>query len=147
MNPTVKEYSTICPYLMVDNVERQIEFLKTIFDASVKEDLKTPDGVTQHGEVRIGDTVVMLGRGSTTYPSQPSMNYVFVSNVDCVYAEAISIGAYKVLEPSDRFYGLREAGFKDFHGNTWWIAQHIKEVSLEDMEKGFAESRSNLIHT
>lgn len=139
MNPTPKEYSTICPYLMVDDIEKQMEFLKTIFDASVKENLKTPDGITQHGELRIGDTVIMLGRGSKDFPSQPAMNYVFVTNVDTVFAEALSMGASKVLEPADRFYGIREAGFKDFHGNTWWIAQHIKDVSLEEMEKGFAE--------
>ncbi|MBC7923788.1 MAG: VOC family protein [Ferruginibacter sp.] len=138
-NSTPKNYSTVCPYLMVDSIENQTEFLKTIFSATVKEALKTPDGTTQHGEVSIGDTVIMMGRGSKNFPSQPSMNYVFVHDADEIYRRALSHGATTVLEPADRFYGVREAGFKDFHGNTWWIAQPIKDVSLEEMEKGFAE--------
>ena len=79
----------------------------------------------------------MIGRGSKEYPSQPSMNYVYVANVDEVYNKALQNGATKIFEPVDRFYGIRESGVKDLHGNTWWVSQHIKDVSTEDMEKGF----------
>lgn len=139
MTPT--GYSTVCPYLMVKEIEPQMEFLKTVFDAIVKEELKTPDGIIQHGELRIGETVIMFGRGSAEFPSQTSMNYVFVKSADEIYAKAITAGAKKVVEPVDRFYGIREAGFTDFNGNTWWIAQPIKPVSVEEMEKGFAEAK------
>ncbi|MFN0274993.1 MAG: VOC family protein [Chitinophagales bacterium] len=143
MNSTPENYSTVCPFLMVEDIEKQMDFLTNVFNGTVKENLKTPDGITQHGEVRVGDTVIMMGRGSKDFPSQPSMNYMYVSNVDETYKKALLNGATKVMEPADRFYGVRECGVKDFHGNTWWIAQHIKNVSVEEMEKGMAEAKKN----
>jgi hypothetical protein len=58
-----------------------------------------------------------------------------------VYKEGVAQGASTVTEPINRFYVIREAGFKDFHGNTWWIAHHINEVSIAELEKGFLEVR------
>ncbi len=140
---TPENYNTVCPYLMVDSIEKQIEFLRTVFGADIKENLKNADGVTMHGEVKIGDTVIMMGRGSAGFPSQPSMNYVFVSDADLIYNKAMELGSTPVSEPTDQFYGIRDGGFKDFYGNTWFIAQHLKEVSVEDMEKGFADKKIN----
>ena len=142
-NPTPENYSTVCPYLMVDSIEKQIEFLQAVFGADLKENLKNADGVTMHGEVKIGDTVIMMGRGSEGISSQPSMNYVYVSDADMIYNKAIELGSISISEPTDQFYGIRDGGFKDFHGNTWFIAQHLKVVSTEEMEKGFADKKVN----
>jgi PhnB protein len=38
------------------------------------------------------------------------------------------------MEPGDRFYGFREGGFRDPEGHQWWIAQVVKEMSVEEME-------------
>jgi PhnB protein len=139
---TPQNYSTVCPYLMVDSIELQMDFLKSAFDGIVKEALKNAEGIIMHGEVIIGDTVIMMGRGSAEFPSQASMNYVFVSDVNKVYKTAIELGAISMFEPTDRFYGIREGGFKDMHSNTWFIAQPFKVVSVEDMEKGFADKKA-----
>lgn len=140
---TPENYNTVCPYLMVDSIEKQIEFLQTVFGADMKENLKNADGVTMHGEVKVGDTVIMMGRGSAGFPSQPSMNYVFVNDADLTYNKAMELGSTSVSEPTDQFYGIRDGGFKDLHGNTWFVAQHLKDVSVEEMEKGFAYKKIN----
>jgi len=70
------------------------------------------------------------------------MNYVYVQDVNLVYKKAIQSGAISIYEPADRFYGVREAGFKDMHNNTWYAAQYVKDVSIEDMEKGFAKKKA-----
>jgi len=132
-------YSKVCPYLLVDDISREIEFLQNVFDAAIKEELKTPDGVIQHGEVTIGEVVLMLGVGSEQLAKQPGMNYVFVQNADETFNKAMQNKAINIEAPTDRFYGIREAGFKDPDGNTWWIGHPIEEVSKEDMEKAFAE--------
>ncbi len=138
---TPKNYSTVCPYLMVDSIEKQIEFLQTVFPATIKEALKNAEGIIMHGEVKIGDTVIMMGRGSADFPSQSSMNYVYVDDAHRIFNKALEHGAGSVFAPADRFYGLIEAGFKDMHNNTWFIAQHLKDVSTKDMEKGFADKK------
>lgn len=141
-NPAPKDYSTVCPYLMVGSIELQLHFMQIVFNAVIKECLKNEEGIIMHGEVKIGDTVIMMGRGSEGFPSMPGMNYVYVNNADQVYNKAIELGAETISSPSDKFYGLREGGFKDTHGNIWFVAQFIKDVSVEDMEKGFADKKS-----
>ena len=138
-NPAPLDYGTICPFIAVDDIDRQIDFLQSVFNAEVKGNLKNAEGHSVHAEVIIGSSVIMLGRGSTSLPSQPSMNYVFVADVNSVFKKALELGAVSIYEPDDKFYGIREAGFKDFHNNTWFVAQYLKEVSVEEIEKTFAE--------
>ena len=138
-NPAPQDYHSICPFIMVDDIDRQIDFLQSVFSAEVKGNLKNAEGVSVHAEVIIGNSIIMLGRGSSGLPAQPSMNYVYVTEVNTVYKKALELGAVSLYEPDDKFYGIREAGFKDLHNNTWFIAQYLKEVSAEEIEKTFAE--------
>ena len=137
--PAPQDYGTISPFIIVDDIDRQIDFLQAVFNAEVKGNLKNAEGLSVHAEVIIGNSVIMLGRGSSSLPSQPSMNYVFVADATSVYKKALELGAVSIYEPDDKFYGIREAGFKDFHNNTWFIAQYLKEVSVKEIEKTFAE--------
>jgi len=132
------EYSTVCPYLSIRDMDVQIEFLVKVFGASIKEQLRMPDGTTHHAEVKIGDTVLMLGKLSNEKPPQPSANYVFVKDADNTYQLAMQNGAAEISKPDDKFYGIREAGFKDLESNTWWIGQQIRDVSIKEMEEGLA---------
>ena len=132
-------YPTVVPYLLVNNVEKEMEFLKYVFQAEPLEELKQPDGNIMHGEVRIGTAVIMLGRAKDNFPSRESMNYVYVDNADEVYVRALKFGATSIMEPGDRFYGNREGGFTDPSGNQWWIAQLLEVVPKEEMEKRLTE--------
>jgi PhnB protein len=59
VKPIPEGYHSVTPYLIVEGVERLIEFLKRAFDA--KEILRTTGGAGGiHAEVRIGDSVVMM---------------------------------------------------------------------------------------
>src|ERR1700729_2097591 len=132
-------YNTVCPYLLLKDVDAQIDFLVKVFGASIKEQLRMPDGKTQHAEVKIGDTVIMLGRLVNGNPSRPSTNYVFVKDADNIFNAALLNGATEISKPDDKFYGIREAGVNDLEGNTWWIGQHIKEVTAKELEEGLAK--------
>ena len=46
--------------------------------------------------------------------------YVYVPNVDTVYARAMELGARSISELKDKPYNERQAGFVDVGGNTWW---------------------------
>jgi len=133
-NPTPEGYSTVCPYLMVPDVKKEIDFLQRVFDAEVKEQLPTANGSIGHGEVRIGDCTIMIGRAQAGYPCE-AMTYIFVNDAEAIFNKAIQSGAAPVMELGDRFYGYREGGFKDEFGNQWWIAQVIRKVSQEEMER------------
>lgn len=124
---------------MVESVEKELDFLKNVFLAEIIEQLHQPEGEVMHGEARIGDSVIMMGRSRKDWPPGEAANYVFVENVDDVFDRAIKYGAAPIMKPADQFYGNREAGFKDIQGNQWWIAAQIEKVSVEEMEKRLAE--------
>jgi PhnB protein len=50
--------------------------------------------------------------------------YVYVEEVDAVFARAVELGG-KVLAPvEDKPYQERQGGFLDAAGNTWWVATY-----------------------
>jgi PhnB protein len=133
-NPAPAGYSRVCPYLMVDNIEALLIFLKEVLHAEITEKLTSADGTVPHAEVHLGDSVIMIGKEQTGYPKE-SMTYVFVVDADATFKKALQHGATSIMEPGDRFYGYREGGFKDPSGNQWWVAEVVENVSKEEMER------------
>lgn len=138
-DPAPEGYPTVVPYLMVNSVEKEMEFLKYVFHAEPLEELKQEDGSIMHSEVRIGSAIIMMGKAKDNFPTRESMNYVYVENADEVYVRALKFGATSIMEPGDRFYGNREGGFTDPSGNQWWIAQTLEILPKEEMEKRLSE--------
>ena len=89
----------------------------------------SPDGVVHHAVVRVGDSVVEMGEAHDKYEPMPAMFYVYVPNMDNVYKQALAAGATSFQEPTDQFYGDRNAGVQDPFGNKWYIATHIKDMA------------------
>lgn len=110
------------PYLILKGTGEFRQFMAKTFDA--KEQLIAPadDGSVLHGELRIGDAVVMFAEAGETFGVMNAGMFIYVDNADDTYARALAAGAVTVKgqEPSDRDYG-RTCGVKDPFGNTWWI--------------------------
>jgi len=123
---------------MVDGVAALIDFLKEAFEAVETERLPGPDGSVGHAEVRIGDSVVMMGGGSH-FGSMPAAIYLYVSDVDATYKKALDAGATSLMEPEDQFYGDRSGGVKDAFGNMWFIATRRENVSPEELSRRAAD--------
>lgn len=115
-------YSSLSPYLVVDDPQRVIDFLAATFDGTELRRFEGPDGSVVHAEVRIDDSVVMLGGSSDDYPAFASMVHVYVHDVDAAYERALDAGGTAVREP------IREEGDPDRRGmvegpegNQWAI--------------------------
>ena len=132
-------YSSVCPYLMVENVEMELKFLSEVFNAEIVEELKIPDGSIIHGEVRINEVTILLGKSRPEHASITSMNYIFSDDVDKSYKLALKKGAKSLMKPSNQIYGFRECGVEDPQGNQWWIAKRIEIVSDEEIQKRMNE--------
>lgn len=135
VNPIPQGYHHVTPYLVVPGVARLIDFLKQAFGAQEKERHARPDGTIMHAEVKIGDSVVMMGEPMGEFRAMASMLYLYVDDVDAVYKRALLAGATSVREPTDQFYGDRNGGVKDAAGNLWWIATHVEDVAPEELAK------------
>jgi PhnB protein len=128
-------YHTVTPYLVVRNVSDLIDFLKQVFEVEELERFHRPDGSITHAEVRIGDSVVMMGEASGDFAPVPVMLHVYLEDSDAAYRRALAAGATSLQEPADQFYGDRTAGVKDAFGNQWWLATHVEDVSPEEMRR------------
>ena len=140
VKPVPEGYHSITPYLTVPGLAKTIEFMKQAFGAEVRELMHGPGGSIMHGEVKIGDSIVMMGepRPDSPYAARPCNLYLYVPNVDEVYARAIQAGGKSLREPTDEFYGDRSSGVEDPSGNYWWVGTHIEDVSMEEINRRFA---------
>lgn len=135
VKPIPEGYHTVTPYLVVPGVAKLIDFLEQAFGAQEKERHARPDGAIMHAEVKIGDSIVMMGEPMGEFKAIPAALYLYVEDVDAVYKRALEAGATSVMEPADQFYGDRNGGVKDPAGNLWWIATHIEDVSPEELAR------------
>ena len=135
VKPIPDGYHSVTPYLTVPGVAKLLDFLKQAFEAQELHRMPRPDGTIMHAEVRIGDSLVMMGEPMGS--SQPMFGslYLYVHDVDAVYQRALQAGATSTSEPADQFYGDRSAGIKDPVGNQWWIATHKEDVPLEEIAR------------
>lgn len=129
---------TVTPYLVVEGIPKLMDFLKQAFGAQEVFRMTRPDGGVMHAEVKIGDSMIMMGQAMGEWKAKPCSLYLYVEDVDAVYQRAIQAGGTSVREPSDQFYGDRTGGVIDPCGNYWGIATHVEDVSQDEVEKRFA---------
>jgi PhnB protein len=141
-------YPRISPHLSIAGAAAAIDFYKRVLGASERMRMAMPDGKIAHAELAIDGSVLMIGDelpdgrdpGPTTLGGSPVALFVYVENVDEVFARALDAGASSVQEPEDHFYGNRVAMFDDRFGHRWNIATHIEDVTPEEMERRAAEA-------
>lgn len=146
VKPVPDGYHTAIPYLVVRGASDAIAYYTSAFGATERYRMPGPGGAVMHAEIQIGDSVVMLcdenpGMGSV---SPATLNgttvsvFLYVPDVDAVFAQAVAAGATAVMPPTDMFWGDRFGKLKDPFGHEWGIATHIEDVSPEEMEKRMA---------
>ena len=76
----------------------------------------------------------MSGQRNRDRPSTVrSSVYVFVDDLDAHYQRALTRGAEIVEPPAEQPFGDRIYLAKDPEGHEWYFAQHIHDVSIEDL--------------
>src|SRR5215204_2846674 len=107
--PVPEGYSTLMPYLAVDDASAAIDFYQRAFGAKERGRMAGPDGSIMHAELEIGDSVLMLSdpfpQASTKTPKElggTSVNIMtYVEDTDAAYKQAIDTGATSLMEPDE----------------------------------------------
>lgn len=120
------DYSTVSPYLVVNGAAATIQFLETVFGAQLLRSFPSASGGIMHAEVRIGDSIVMLGDAAPGWPPVAAHVHVYVQDVDATYARALAAGAEPVQEPIKKEDEDKRGGVRDASGTTWWIATKVE---------------------
>ncbi len=137
----------VTPSITVTPCADAIEFYKAAFGAEeVGPRMTGPDGVVAHAEVRIGDSVIMLGDEWPDGPTQSpnSLNgstatlFIYTDDVDTLWERAIEAGAEEVFPLELQFYGDKAGRVRDPFGHTWGLGQQVEVVSDEEMQRRMA---------
>jgi PhnB protein len=124
VDPVPRGFRMVTPYLVAEDGNALIDFVLKAFGAEEALRIPTPTGV--HGEVRIGDSMMMIGGGAAgkkfSSTLHPNALHVYVKDADATYKSALAAGATSVDEPRDQDYGERSATVKDAAGSFWYIA-------------------------
>lgn len=100
-----------------------------------------------HAEIRIGDSVVMLGdempeqggRGPKSYGGTPVTLFIYRDNVDAAWKKAVDAGAKVVMPLADQFWGDRGGCIEDPFGHRWWLSQHVKDMNQKELQQAAEE--------
>ena len=116
-------YPSLSPYLIASDAEALIAFIETAFDGKLLRRFDRDDGSLMHAEIKVDDSVVMIGGGATDVQASAPHLHLYVANAAAVFARAVAAGATVVQQPARRSEGddLR-GGVRDPSGTTWWIA-------------------------
>lgn len=127
VKPIPDGYPVITPYLVVKGAAEFIEFMKDALGATEIRRFPGPGGRIMHAEVRLGDSVIMLGDASGESRPWTAMLHVYTEDCDAAYERALRAGCTSVREPSDNPDGDRRGGVDDRWGNQWWFATHVAD--------------------
>ena len=123
--PVPRGFRMVTPYLVAENGPALLDFAVQAFGAEEIMRAETPTGGV-HGEVRIGDSMLMMGGGipGKKFPGSlhPNALHVYVEDADAACQRAVKAGATLIDEPRDQEYGERSGTVKDLGGNYWYIA-------------------------
>lgn len=139
-------YSRITPYLLYEDAAAAIQFLTNAFGFSERMRMPNDQGGVAHAELEFAGEVLMLGTPGTDFRSpkrsgvdSPAFVHLYVDDLDDHYTRAKEAGAEITREPEDQFYGDRTYGAKDPEGMSWYFAQHVRDVSEEEMKAAMSE--------
>ena len=133
-------FHTVQVFHMVPDVGVYMDFLLAAFDGTEIERVSAPDGTVMHGEVRIGDSVVMIGSACNGGEPTKAILYLYVPDADAAYERAMAAGAVSHEVPTDQFYGDRVGTVYDAHGNMWCLATRRETLSEAEIEQRMAQA-------
>jgi len=135
VKPIPDGFHSIVPYLTVDDAQSLISFIQQAFDGKLTYRMNDDEGNVRHAEMKIGDSMIMIGQARDEWHPKPGMFVLYVPDCDAVYKKALSAGAKVVREVATQAYGDRSGGVEDKQGNQWWISTHVEDVSPEETER------------
>jgi len=140
--PIPPGFHTITPSIVVKDGNAAIALYKKAFGAEEVMCLRSPAGGVMHAELKIGDSVFMLGDEfpdmgmKAPLPDHHSGGlHIYVPDADRAFQRAVEAGCKVVMPPADMFWGDRYAKVRDPFGHQWGLATHIEDVSPEECER------------
>ena len=139
--------ASVIPYLVVKGAADALEFYKRAFGMEEVMRLASPEGDSVvHAELRYGNAAIYLAdefpqcQSPQALGGTPVTIHLHVTDIDSAYQRAIDAGAEAVMPPVDMFWGDRFGKLRCPYGHEWSMAQHLRDVSMEEMQEGLKQA-------
>ena len=134
---------SVTPHLVCSDADAAIGFYQKAFGATDVHRMPGPDGKLMHGQIRIGDSQVMLANenaqwgmlGPLALKGSPVTIHLYVEDADAFVAKAAAAGAKVTMPVADMFWGDRYGVVEDPYGHRWSIATHTRDVTPAEMQQ------------
>jgi uncharacterized glyoxalase superfamily protein PhnB len=141
-------YRSLTPYLRCRDAAAAIDFYKKAFGAEETVRMPGPDGKVMHAELKIGDSMLMLGEENAQHKMHSPLSlggsgsglHIYVNDVDKAWERATKAGCQVAMPLQNMFWGDRYGKLVDPFGHEWSIGTHIEDVPPEEMPKRAAEA-------
>ncbi|WP_203075127.1 VOC family protein [Falsiroseomonas ponticola] len=136
VSPIPADYPRLSPYLCVRDARAALAWYQEALGATEVMRIPAPDGTVMHGEVRIGDSVVMVGEEAPAHGAFAPGHFggtalslvLYVADVDAAFARALAAGAREERPPADQPFGDRMGTLLDPFGHRWHLSSRVEEV-------------------
>ena len=134
---------TVTPALTIDGAAEALAFYQRAFGAQEVNRAPDPSGKkVWHAMIKIGDSMVFV---NDAFPemgagANKTSLWLYVDNADAAFQRAVEAGAQQVMPMADMFWGDRMGVVTDPWGNRWTFAQHIKDMTPEEMQRAQDEA-------
>ena len=141
-------FTTVTPHLIIDGADAAIDLYQRAFGAELLGRMELPgnDDLVMHAMVRVGSGNIFLSDPNSFTTRKPPAGgpspvafYLYVEDVDGAYKRAVEAGMTPDMEPTDMFWGDRNAVVSDRFGYIWTIASHVRDVTMEEMQDAMAQ--------
>jgi len=92
-------YLPIMPYMVLENADDFIRFIKAVFNAEERLIVRNPDKPIMHAEFTLNGGTILFGQAGEKYPPFPAPLYLATSQVDELYKRGTENGATGNMEP------------------------------------------------
>jgi PhnB protein len=138
---------TITPHVVVRDAARAVDWYTNVLGAEEQLRIPVPDGRLMSVELHFGDSTVML---ADEFPEMGIVSpqtlggtymalHLMVADVDVVWQRALDAGAEVFRPLQDSFWGERHGQVIDPFGHRWGLAQHLRDVSHEELVRAAQE--------
>lgn len=141
--PIPKGYHSLTPYLIVRNAGAAMAFYAKAFGAKETLRMAMPDGTVMHGEIKIGDSHLMLSEENPQWGSKSPLMLggngthvmIYTKDVDAAFARAVAAGCTAEMPVTTMFWGDRYGKVSDPYGHQWSIGTNVEIVSPKELQR------------
>lgn len=143
MSKIPEGFTTVTPYVVVDDPAAAIEFYGKALGAEERMRFAMPDGTIMYAELQIGSARMMLGAPCPEYGAKsvkefggsPVSFYIYVEDIEAAFNKAKDAGMTEKKPIEEMFWGDKMGTLADCSGLEWTIAEHVRDVSPEEMQE------------